>query len=193
MQKKNADLLILDDGLQSKNLKKNVSILVIDGNYMFGNQRLLPAGPLRETIKRSIETCDVILIIGNTKLNEEDFIFMNKKIFFAKKIMKIKNLKSKNLIAFSGLGNNENFLNGLENLGLNVKKFFEFSDHHKYELGEIQKILDIAKNKKLSVVTTMKDFVRVPNQLKKKINIVDLKIKIANESGFFDYISKRLL
>jgi len=39
----------------------------------------------------------------------------------------------------------------------------------------------------------MKDFVRVPNQLKKKINIVDLKIKIANESGFFDYISKRLL
>ena len=54
-KKNDANLIILDDGLQSKSIKKDISILVIDGNYGFGNNRLFPAGPLRETIKKTLK------------------------------------------------------------------------------------------------------------------------------------------
>ncbi len=191
-KKNDANLIILDDGLQSKSIKKDISILVIDGNYGFGNNRLFPAGPLRETIKKTLKKCDAILIIGKINFNNQDFIFDKKKIFFAKKVMKIKKLKYKKLIAFSGLGNNQNFFDGLKNLGFHLFKFIEFPDHHKYQEKEIKEIIDLAKFEKLSIVTTMKDFIRVPSQYKKYINIVDLEILIENESSFTNFLLKKL-
>ena len=188
-----ADLIILDDGLQSKNLKKDISILVIDGNYGFGNCRIFPSGPLRESIKRSIVKSDAILVLGKMKLNRKDPVLNEKKIFFAKKIMRTKNLKNKELIAFSGLGNNQNFLDGLKELGFKVKKFLEFPDHHKYKVSEISKIIDISRSDKLSVVTTMKDYIRVPIQFQKKINIIELDILIQKESNFLKFLNKKLL
>ena len=46
------DVLIADDGLQHYALARDVEICVIDGVRRFGNQRLLPAGPLREPLTR---------------------------------------------------------------------------------------------------------------------------------------------
>ena len=45
-----ATCLILDDGLQNPTLEKDLSLIVIDGGYGFGNGHLVPAGPLREPI-----------------------------------------------------------------------------------------------------------------------------------------------
>ena len=53
--------------------------------------------------------------------------------------MKIKKLKYKQLIAFSGLGNNQNFFDGLKNLGFHLFKFIEFPDHHKYQKKKLRK------------------------------------------------------
>ena len=71
-------------------------------------------------------------------------------------------------------------------------KFIEFPDHHKYQEKEIKEIIDLAKFEKLSIVTTMKDFIRVPSQYKKYINIVDLEILIENESSFINFLLKKL-
>ena len=82
-KKNDANLIILDDGLQSKNIKKDISILVVDGYY--GNNELFPAGPLRETIKKTLKKCDAILIIEKLILIIK-ILFLIKKNFFAKKL-----------------------------------------------------------------------------------------------------------
>ena len=46
------DVLIADDGLQHYRLVRDIEICVIDGERRFGNGRLLPAGPLRESVAR---------------------------------------------------------------------------------------------------------------------------------------------
>ena len=43
-----AEIILMDDGLQSIDIKKNLRIVVIDGEYEFGNNLLFPAGPLRQ-------------------------------------------------------------------------------------------------------------------------------------------------
>ena len=76
-----ADLIILDDGFQSKNIIKDFSILILDPDFGIENKYLFPAGPLRQPFKEAIKKCDAILIL------DEDFkkkimILLNIKTFF---------------------------------------------------------------------------------------------------------------
>lgn len=57
------DLIVSDDGLQHYRLGRSVEIAVIDGRYGCGNKRLLPAGPLREPMRR-LHSVDYVLKNG---------------------------------------------------------------------------------------------------------------------------------
>jgi tetraacyldisaccharide 4'-kinase len=58
------DLIIMDDGYQNHAVAKQRHILVINAQTHFGNEKLLPAGPLREPIEKGIARADLICIIG---------------------------------------------------------------------------------------------------------------------------------
>ena len=57
------DIIICDDGLQHYALARDVEIALVDGARGFGNQRLLPAGPLREPLARLSEV-DAVVVNG---------------------------------------------------------------------------------------------------------------------------------
>ncbi len=64
-----ANVVIADDGLQHYRLERTYEICVIDGARGLGNRRLLPAGPLRETISRLGE---VDQVLNNGRLLNQD-------------------------------------------------------------------------------------------------------------------------
>lgn len=55
------DVIISDDGLQHYRLPRTVEICVIDSARQFGNGHLLPAGPLREPLRRLREVDYVVV------------------------------------------------------------------------------------------------------------------------------------
>ena len=55
-----ANIIVLDDGLQTTGIIKDFSIYVYDGIQKFGNKLLVPAGPLRENIKKAVSKCSII-------------------------------------------------------------------------------------------------------------------------------------
>ncbi len=59
------DVILSDDGLQHAALARNCEIAVLDGVRRFGNGRLLPAGPLRETPLR-LASVDAVVVNGGT-------------------------------------------------------------------------------------------------------------------------------
>ena len=62
-EKKGANLIILDDGFQSKNLRKDFFLLVLDKELGIKNKFMLPAGPLREPFNTAIERSDAIIFL----------------------------------------------------------------------------------------------------------------------------------
>ena len=71
----------------------------------------------------------------------------HKNVFYAEKKIKLKKLKYKDVFAFSGIGNNENFVNKLKELKINIKMIKNFPDHHNYSNDDISKIIRTSTKK----------------------------------------------
>ena len=179
-----ANLIIMDDGLQSIDIKKDCKVLVIDSDYGFGNKNIFPSGPLREPINTGIRNCDLILIIGNNRNIFENNMIPKQKVFMAKKEIYIKSCKNKNLFVFSALGNNTNFHNSLLHSGFTIKKKKSFSDHYIFKKSDILSILNVAEKENLTVVCTKKDYIKIPEEFKNKIKSVNLLLKIEKKKEF---------
>ncbi len=180
-EKLNSNLIIMDDGLQSIDIKKNLKILVVDGQFGFGNEKLFPSGPLREPVKDCIARSDIIIVIDPRKKLKDLNKIPKKKIFFAKKIISFKKFLNKRIFVFSAIANNDGFHNSLRNNGLKIQRIKNFSDHYYFKKKEIIRIIDQAKKENLSIVCTEKDFTKVPSELKKYIIPIKLNLEI-NES-----------
>ena len=187
-----SDLIILDDGFQSKNIKKDISIIVFESDRMFGNEKLLPAGPLREKIVDGLNRADAVICIDNENGNSSLKLPNSLPIFFANKRISFNKKPKKKIFAFCGLGNPENFFNSLENIGLIIIKKKIFPDHHYFSNSEIEKLIKIAENENIDLVTTLKDFVKIENKYKGKIIVANLNIDFRNKYEFLKFLNNKL-
>ncbi|MDR0967316.1 MAG: tetraacyldisaccharide 4'-kinase [Rickettsiales bacterium] len=181
-----AHTIIMDDGFSNPTIKKDISVLVFDGKIFNGNGFLLPAGPMREPLCAILRS-DAIIIIGKNNKIKEKLKKYKKPIFFAEnKNIFPKKLK-KNIIAFAGIGYPSKFFN---NLNIKPIKTISFPDHYQYKEQDIKNLLNLAKKNNADLITTEKDFVRLPNYAQKKIKVVKLETII--EEKFWKFIKEKL-
>ncbi|MFP6713238.1 MAG: tetraacyldisaccharide 4'-kinase [Rhodospirillales bacterium] len=177
-----ADIIIMDDGFQNPSVKKDLSIIVIDGETGFGNGRLIPAGPLREGVTTGIGRAQAVVIIGEDRFNLEALLYdvpqNSIEIFHArlKPDADAAALKDKKVYAFAGIGRPKKFFNTLLEIGCDLIGAKTFDDHHPYSENEISNLLEIAKKEGGVLVTTAKDHVRLPQGLKKDVTIVSVTL-----------------
>src|SRR6185312_4754294 len=66
-----AAIVLLDDGFQNPSVAKDLSLLVVDSEYGFGNGRVMPAGPLREPVAPGLARANAIVLIGDAPAPQE--------------------------------------------------------------------------------------------------------------------------
>src|SRR5229473_5050323 len=59
-----AGMVLLDDGFQNTTIAKTLSLVVVDAAYGFGNGRVIPAGPLRESLARGLARAQALVLLG---------------------------------------------------------------------------------------------------------------------------------
>ena len=67
-----------------------------------------------------------------------------------------------------------------------------FPDHHYFYNSEIEKIIKIAENEKIDLVTTLKDFVKIEKKYKDKIIVANLNIDFKNKDQFLKFLNNKL-
>ena len=143
------DVVIADDGLQHYALARDIEIAVVDGERRFGNGWLLPAGPLREPVRR-LEQVDAIVVNDSGVIGDSGMIDggLLPKLRTARHQMKLRGASLVNVRdprrsvppeafangpvhALAGIGHPQRFFEHLRRLGLTVRPQ-PFPDHHPF-------------------------------------------------------------
>lgn len=187
-----ADLLIMDDGLQSNTLYKDISFLVLDSIQGIGNGKVFPAGPLRESLSNVYKKVDAIIKIGDNNCENIISQFPNKPIFNAV-IKAQRQYKNKDVVAFCGLGCPEKFLNTLKQEEFNILHFEVFPDHHPYTILDMLKLKKISKKfPESTLITTEKDWFRIPPSHIDNISIFNIALEFEKKTELKKFILSRL-
>jgi tetraacyldisaccharide 4'-kinase len=196
-EKKNIEVLIFDDGLQDNQIDYNFKFVCFDGDLGIGNGFLLPAGPLRETIN-SLKKYDVVFIKKGNNLNNLIKLIEkhNKKIkifitdYKVSKFSKFN--RSKKYLIYSGIGNPHSFAKILKQNKVKIVDKIIFPDHHSYSNQDFKFILNKAKQNNAEIITTEKDYVKVPKELQKKIKFLKVNLIINNEKKLIKFLKLNL-
>lgn len=146
------NVIISDDGLQHYRLRRTVEIAVFDQRGA-GNAQLLPAGPLREPLRR---LSAVTALVWNTAPQAADWMSLSSRdlandmpqytmrltarrfvaLDDAKRSCTADELRGKRLYALAGIGDPARFFAQLEALELNFEAH-PFSDHHVFSAADL--------------------------------------------------------
>lgn len=190
---KEATLIIMDDGLQNPKVVADVNLLVIDGAVGLGNKQLIPAGPLRETLNDAFSRIDGIVVIGK----DETYLTANlgKPVIEARIVPALQPafLQAPRVLAFAGIGRPQKFYDSCRAAGLAVMQTRDFPDHYVYSAEDLQALLDEAARQDLKLITTTKDYVRLPFSFSSKVGVLYIDLVFEDEAYLLNLLSSKLV
>jgi tetraacyldisaccharide 4'-kinase len=186
--------IIMDDGLQNFQLEYDIKILVIDSKIGFGNKRLIPSGPMRQSLAEVAKNIDLFVIIGQKNLPiEEEILQQNSQAKILSAQISASNLDkfiNKNIVAFCGIAYPQKFFDFIKNNGLNLVESKIFADHYNYENEDLERLYQQSLAKNLKLITTKKDWVKFPKNFQEKIEYLDINLDFENEIFFKNLLEK---
>jgi len=218
----NLDVILLDDAFQHRQVKANLSILLIDYSKPISRDYLLPFGNLREQASE-MRRANIIIItktpitlkpIDRRIISTELKAFPYQDVYFStfnygnlapvfnkeQKAISIKELKDFQVLLVTGIANPKPLLDYLISQNIEQVKTTEFPDHHQYSQSDIiaieNKFNELDTPKKI-IITTEKDAMR----LQIFINIADnlkekwfyLPIKVVFQNEQTDRFNKQII
>ncbi len=151
------NVIVSDDGLQHWRLHRDVEVVVIDGVRRFGNGFCLPAGPLREPVRR-LETIDARVVQGGVARSDEWSMrltgteFVN--VAYPERIRHVADFSEPTIHAVAGIGNPQRFFDDLRAAGFDPHPHM-FPDHHPFTAEDFKFV-----GREAAVIMTEKDAVK---------------------------------
>jgi len=175
------DCFILDDGFQHLQLHRDLNFVLLDARDETGIEGVLPAGFLREPL-RSLRDATGIVLTKVAAIPAAQPIIRKLEHTMGSTVAPIYvkfalpscwhlgsgaqqtfgAFGNQKALAFSGIGNAQGFLEGLEAVGIDVVEDIRFQDHFPFSAHEMESIRQVMKEKEIPVaLTTEKDAVKI--------------------------------
>ncbi|ASQ91079.1 tetraacyldisaccharide 4'-kinase [Prosthecochloris sp. GSB1] len=167
------DIVILDDGFQHRQLARTLDIVVVNASRPLFDDRMLPAGRLREPTG-NLRRADLI-VLGKLNRPDEADRLAKKLSLFGKPLIRTGMENGEPVlfagpdpgripecvVALAGIGEPESFVRSLEKAGMKTVSKALYPDHAEFPLTAMKLLAEEAAGKKLAIVTTEKDYFRI--------------------------------
>jgi tetraacyldisaccharide 4'-kinase len=174
VEKLQYDYAIFDDGLQDFRINYTKSILCYHSKTL-GNKNIFPAGPLREILSFCIKRVDYILC----EESDASHYFKDKIIKYNINTSYIAE-RDKKYLLFCGIAYPEKFFQFAQQNGVTNYITKIFPDHHMYTISELNQIISYKQD--CILLTTSKDYVKIPIELQGYFEVMDIQYKFQDQS-----------
>jgi tetraacyldisaccharide 4'-kinase len=174
-----AQCIVMDDGLQNPTLAKDLSLLIVDGGYGFGNGRVIPAGPLREPVAEAAARSRAAVLIGADEAGALAHLPPGLPVLRARLVPgpEAALLAGQPVFAFCGIASPRKFFTTLQEAGAVLAGRMAFNDHYPFDAGDLDQVLAEAERMRAIPVTTRKDFVRIPEAYRARVTVVTVALE----------------
>ncbi|PZQ64189.1 MAG: tetraacyldisaccharide 4'-kinase [Phenylobacterium zucineum] len=172
-----ARAIVMDDGHQNPSVRKTLSIVVVDGEtrddeWPFGDGRVFPAGPMREPLKAGLARAEAAVVLMPADLEAPDpelLAALAPKPVLVARLLPAAPVPPGPQVGFAGIGKPWKVERALQAAGCDLKDFWPFPDHHALDEAMLRRLADRAAQFEAGLVTTEKDWARLPPAWKDRV------------------------
>ncbi|MDR3512402.1 MAG: tetraacyldisaccharide 4'-kinase [Caulobacteraceae bacterium] len=183
--------LVMDDGHQNMSLRKALSLVVVDGEtrdgeWPFGDGAVFPAGPMREPLTAGLARADAVVLLLPADLPEPDPALVR---LFGQTPVLVARLEPLAApppgpqLGFAGVGKPWKVERALCAAGCNLVDFVPLPDHAAYDEGVLKQLNDQAEEFGAGLVTTEKDWVRLPPAWRARVAAWPVRARFEDEAA----------
>jgi tetraacyldisaccharide 4'-kinase len=186
-----AEAIVLDDAHQNPALKKSLSLVVVDGEtrhgeWPFGDGSVFPAGPMREPLAPGLARADVVVVLMPADLQTPDPVLLDA---FGEKPQLIARLEPAARppkgpqFGFAGIAKPWKVERALRAAGCDLVDFASFPDHAAFDEGALRALSRMAEDRAAGLVTTEKDWVRLPPRWRERVAAWPVRARFEDEDA----------
>lgn len=195
-----ARAVVMDDGHQNPSLAKQLSLIVVDGEtrdgeWPFGDGAVFPSGPLREPLAAGLARADAVVLMLPQEVAAADpellELFGATPVLIAR-LSPVAPPPTGPQVGFAGVGKPWKVERALKAAGCELADFAPFPDHYAYDAGTLNRLAARAEDFGAGLVTTEKDWARLPADWRGRVSAWPVRAKFEDEAALDALLSRAM-
>ncbi len=200
IERYDANVLLLDDGFQHRNIVRQVDIVVHDASSRSNPWRLLPAGPFREPLS-SLRRAHAFVLTKTDQNRSTDLyatrfqarfphLAMIKTVYVPAGLRRLSDdssltlewLVDRDVFVLCGIANPASFVQTVTDARGSVRRVLAYPDHHPFSRRDLDRAMSMVEETDVAwIVTTEKDAVRVPGHaIRNHLVVLDISLRLTS-------------
>jgi tetraacyldisaccharide 4'-kinase len=186
-----AHAFVMDDGHQNPSLHKTVSLVVVDGEtrdgeWPFGDGRVVPAGPMRELMASGLARADAVIVLLPADLPTADSellaLFAGKPVLTAR-LVPVADPPPGPQVGFAGIGKPWKLERALKAAGCDLVDFAPLADHEVPSERFLAFLARRAETLGAGLVTTEKDWARLAPAWRERVKSWPVAVRFEDDTA----------